>query len=456
MKFLKISMVVLVVLGVILRAWAYWLFPVVGETQDEYAWSILGSSLLQTGSPVSWSYFAGYNVEKILEFHGAQFQLVKPALDHPPLFALIPGFFQTLSGAQWDEIVSIKIVRLPMVMLGSVNLVLFALWLWLLPEAHFGKAGKLFALGVFATAPSFVYLSRLVVSENLIVTFLLLLLLAKELPRKFIWLELLAVFLLPLTKISGIAAAAGEVLASMATKRNWQRSLMLLVLSGIALLLYVSAYDFRLFLEVQMQQAGRDVGLLAILSAHLWQPRLVEKLFADIWIPVGYLTTAAWLLLAAKDKPRNIHLSFLILTQLAFMLVSVGESTVHGWYRIVLLPFFAFTTGWAAEQVWKNKNWFGLTVAWFFALPAVRLAAVATSIRDFFAMQAMLVRPLLFFAGLHTLAVLFTNPLVGRLWRWSIWILVLVLLSSNIVTVLFLREQAYWLDAIYLEEGIRP
>lgn len=456
-KWFSWLMVGLVLLGAILRSWNYWLFPVAGETQDEYAWSILGASLLQTGVPASWSYFSGYDVYQVIKSAGADFPVVRPALDHPPLFGLLPGLFQTVAGHSWLEIVSIKLIRFPLVLLGIVNLALFAIWLRRLPEAILQPAGKLVALAVFATAPSFVYLSRMVVSENLLVTWMLLLLLLLGAPGK--WMGLVrnvVLVLLPLTKVSGAAIVLADLFRAIVDKKNW-KTIGLLTLTGLGLfLLYAAVFDFGLFWRVQTQQAQRDAGLLTLFTTQLWSPALVQKPFADIWIPLGYIATFAWLFVHRKKDGIERYLAALFVAQLAFMLLSVGETTVHGWYRIVLLPFFAFSIGWVAERVWERKDWLGLALGWMVVMPVARLGWLAVNIRGLFSIQSVLAKVFLVVAGLNVAALSIEARKAEKLWRFSCVLLALVVLSGNILTVLFLREQAYWLDALYLEQGIRP
>lgn len=450
-------MIGLVLLGAFLRSWNYWLFPVAGETQDEFAWSILGSSLLQTGVPSSWSYFSGYDVYQVIKSGGADFPVVRPALDHPPLFSFLPGFFQTVTGHSWLEIVSIKLIRFPMVLLGIFNLALFAVWLRRLSETTLRPAGKLTALAVFATAPSFVYLSRMVVSENLLVTWTLLLLFLLSIPDQWARrLRNIVIVLLPLTKVSGIAIVLADVLRAFLTKKNW-KTIGLLTLAGVGLfLLYAAVFDFGLFWRVQTQQAQRDVGLLTLFSTQLWSPTLVQKTFADIWIPLGYIATFAWLLVHRKKDETEWYLAVLFIAQLAFMLLSVGETTVHGWYRIVLLPFFAFSIGWVVEQVWERKDWLSLAFGWMIAMPVARLGWLAVNIRGLFSIQSALAKVFLVVAGLNVAGLSIESKQAEKVWQISCVLLALVVLSSNILTVLFLREQAYWLDALYLEQGIRP
>jgi len=99
--------VTILLLGLFLRAYQYAEFPIAGETADEIAWTMQGASLIQEGQPTSWSYFGSYKDFIYRDNGEGKAPWVRPVLDHPPLFGLIPGFFHTLKSS-WDEIPSIN------------------------------------------------------------------------------------------------------------------------------------------------------------------------------------------------------------------------------------------------------------------------------------------------------------------------------------------------------------
>lgn len=447
----------LVVLGSFLRVWKYWEFPIAGETQDEAAWTWLGASLIQDGQPTSWSFFDQYGVYQWLSFGNTNFRIVRPVLDHPPLFSLLPGSIHSLSQDSGDYLVypSIKQIRFPIVVLSIINLLLFAQWLRVIKIEKFGDIGKLTALSVYATAPSFVFLSRLVVSENLLVTWLLVLLLVSQSTNRWSqrveWLALLA---LPITKISGIAIAVAEVVTRVVNRQSW-RPRALFTIFGVGLvLIYAGLFDFDLFLLVQTQQASRESGLLTLFSTQWWSHTLVQKLFGDIWISLGLMAGLFCILMGNSNKEKQV--SYFFLGQLAFILISVGEHTIHGWYRIPLFPLMAFYIGWIVQQVWDQRNWLGLALGWIFAMPILRMGWIAVDIHGLFSWQAILAKIILILAGISAIAVVQNDRYQRRLWSVLTLMLVFVVIISNLLTVLFLEDRAYWLDALYLEQGIRP
>jgi len=457
----------LVGLGILLRAWQYWYFPVAGETQDEVAWTLLGSSLLQTGTPISWSYFKGYQVMEVVVHQGAEFPLVKPAVDHPPLFALLPGMIQTFTGHFWKEIPSIKLVRFPLVLLGALNLSLFTVWLL---KAKLKRVHVVTALLIAATAPSLVFLSRLVVSENLLVTWLLLILILNTQEddenqtsrgwRRWLWILVHAA--LPLTKISGIAIGLGSLATAWYRKdkaRFWSALDGLGVGVGL-LMLYMAHYDFGLFWQVQTQQAQRDTGLLSLFSTWLWEPTLVREVFADIWNQVGLiaLLAVAWLLpnLKKDEQCSLMAVLFLFMAQLAFLLLSVGEHTIHGWYRIVFWPLWAYVIGQLVQYAWDKRNAVALAVSWLLMAPQLRLAGMYLLGEQWYDWQGDVNKVWLGLTGLALMTLFLFQRWQARAQR-GLWIaLGILLVLGQVVTVLLIQHERFWQDALYLLQGIRP
>jgi len=99
---------------------------------------MLGASIIQEQQPTSWSYFGAYQ-DYIYQDNGEdKAPWVRPDVDHPPVFSLIPGFFHSLKGS-WDQIPSIKLIRFPMVLIGTINI-----WLLYLVAQKYSKKRKLF------------------------------------------------------------------------------------------------------------------------------------------------------------------------------------------------------------------------------------------------------------------------------------------------------------------------
>src|SRR5437667_204031 len=90
---------VIVCLGFSLRYYSYASLPRNGETFDEFAWTWLEINIIQEHMPISWSSQPQYTNKKHLIYQGAAFWIVKPYLEHPPLFGLVAGTSALLNGA---------------------------------------------------------------------------------------------------------------------------------------------------------------------------------------------------------------------------------------------------------------------------------------------------------------------------------------------------------------------
>ncbi len=360
-------LIFLIVLGAGLRLYNYWDFPIGGETNDETAWTLLGASLLQTGRPVSWSYFDAYTDAEKITWGYTTFRLVKPALDHPPLFSLIPGGMVTLVGQEWKQLSSIKLIRAPMVFLGTINVILFAWWLWKMPIS---QTQKIISLSLFATVPAWVFLNRLVVSENLLITWMLLLAITLQLPSKNRWQVFLIVLLhalLPLTKIIGLAIGFASVLVLLSQKdwrSLWKPAILGLICGVLLWMLYAANYDFGLWWQVQFAQTQRGTGLANLYNSFLWRPMLINRIFYDPWTWLGHIAVAIWIVQTSKKSLRKWQLWWgaIWLAIWGFLLISVGENVTHGWYQITFYPIFAIALGALANWVWQNKSWWGLAL----------------------------------------------------------------------------------------------
>lgn len=450
-------------LGSFLRAWQYWAFPVAGETQDEVAWSLLGSSLLQTGQPVSWSYFKGYTVLKIVDQGFGEVKLVAPALDHPPLFSLLPGSILTILGKSWEAWPSMKVIRFPVVLLSLLNLGLFYYWLF---RTNLASSGKVLAALIFTTAPSFVFLSRLVVSENLLVTWVLCIVIASNVKRRWkSWFWGLLLFVLPLTKISGGAIGAA-VVGWLWMERDTRGKEFWWALAGLAggflgWMVYAAAFDISLFWHVQLQQSQRDTGFLTLFSSQFFAPTLVEKVFSDFWISLGWFAGFAWVaqqVIGAKISKTDRLILYLFLAQLAFIALSVGEHTVHGWYRIPFLPLFAYFFGALWQSIHDRRSWLGMAFSFLLISFVWRLGLWTVLGTEMYAWQNVLNRVWLLIAG--AVAGVETLKVSARterfIWGAVIGFVGVLLLITHGVIITSITQDTYWQDELYLEQGLRP
>lgn len=363
-----------------MRSYRYYEFPIPGETEDEVAWTMLGASLIQTGRPTSWSWFSAYNDFIVARIptpnqndDGFYYRLVSPALDHPPLFGLIPGSFQSMKN-NWDQVPSIKLIRFPMVILGAINVWL----LYFVAQKIFRdkNTAHLVAL-IYATIPTFVFGSRLVVAENLLITWMLITiyLIKSKLKHQNKLLILISVAAI-LTKVSGIVIPLGIIAFALHGKKD---KLLLSGLAGLCLgivlyVLYGAVFNLQLFLEVNLiAQSGRDLGLATIINRFFLNPAVVEKIFFDGWLVLGLLAMVAWFLVKSK---HNLIIKIYSILWLGFNAATAGEQTVHAWYDYPLYPLLALAIAWLIGYlVFKKKYWL-VWLSWLLVLPTLRLILV--------------------------------------------------------------------------------
>src|SRR3989344_4347224 len=122
-KILPIILLFLIVLlGFLLRNHSLYTWPREGATFDEYAWTWLGINLIQKQTPISWSSQPQYTNREHLIYRKAAFFLVKPYLEHPPLFGLVAGTFALFNGARDMYDIDLKTIRPLSIILALISI----------------------------------------------------------------------------------------------------------------------------------------------------------------------------------------------------------------------------------------------------------------------------------------------------------------------------------------------
>jgi len=438
----KLAIFFLFVLGgFILRVFHYWSFPVFGETADESAWTHLGASLIQEGVPASWSYFGPYQPDYVYKTGVYDAPIVRPVFDHPPLFSLLPGLTHALKG-DWLELPSSKVIRLPLVLLGALNVGLF----WLVAEKFFKDKGwAVFATLLFMTIPEIVFGSRLVVAENLIVTWNLLAMIALFYSEKKWSNRLLFVVsvLAVLTKVSGLVVPVVIIsLGFIEKKWDWFRAGMFGLISGVIIyVLYGVLYNFDLFWAVLQSQAGRELGFATLQNRMFLHPTIVKNIFFDGWKIFGLL--ASFIVLLKKDTKYLVIQLFTVLN-LVFIVLTVGEGTLHGWYDYVLWPSFVLAISIVFREIYVNGNNVMFGFAWMFLLPVVRLVAYLGNI----SLGLWAIRGIV---SVGFMPLLFESISLKKSRDFSMKFLFLLLLMFNILVVYLITIEKYWLQSAWFE-----
>jgi energy-converting hydrogenase Eha subunit C len=454
-QYVRVIIVLLILLfGVWLRLWDIGTTPFAGETKDEYAWTFLGSSLLETGIPYSWSYFAYENQEDLI-IQNMYFPIVTPALDHPPLFSLIPGSIQFLFGNTWKEPLSLEILRLPMILIAAVNMLL----LFIFSRTWMGFLPSVLALFLYAVCPAIVLSNRVILADNLLVTFFLTHLLLLGQPSSTGWrfgaLVSLAI-LNPLTKIATLAFSAGHFLSAMLEKR-WKEMAALSVGTsiGIALLLwYASWFDLDQFLRIQeLQGTNRHTTFLTPFLMFFGKSRVIDTVFFDGILISGKIAFFGLLFCMPKERPVQ-RMYFLSLFYTLFLSVVSAElyqdaqaietttgRANYGWYWYPLYPVFMMCLAHALHQAWETRNRFLITAFALFFILQIRLAVLHLGWVT------------IGYGGIPDIAVtavfgtiLLVQFLPARLWRCGVICLFLVVVVSSITAILNFRNDVYQQD----------
>jgi len=426
-------------LAAILRFNNYYYFPVGGETADEVAWAMIGSSLIQEGKPSSWSYFGAYEKYGMIE-EKENYRLVSPALDHPPLFALIPGFFHSLK-YQWSQQPSIKLIRFPLVIIGTLNVALF----YFLAKKIFDK--KIFinlATLIYATVPTFVFASRLVMAENLLATFVILTLYfladSKITKKISVILILLSIFSI-LTKVAGFIVPISIITTGLIAKdqKITKSGFLGLILGSISFAVYGAIYNWRLFVEIFTSQAGRELGLATLQNRFFLHPAVVDKLFFDGWLIVSLLAMISFFLIT-KNLRKYLAIKVFLIINLLFILASAGEQTFHGWYDITLYPIFSLVIAWLFNEIIAKKQYLLFFLVWLFLLPAIRLGLDYSGL--YVGLSSLTLRLIMILGGIPMVLNLFkqSKPFAKK----SLILLLSLLFIANIFAIFNLTQERYW------------
>jgi len=434
---------VIIILGFFLRAYHYADFPIAGETQDEIAWSMLGASIIQTGKPASWSWFRSYDnyvVGYIATPNQGDnefgYRLVSPVLDHPPLFGLIPGFFHSLKSS-WDQIPSIKLIRFPMIFVGTFNI-----WLLYLVAQKIFKEKKIvyLAILIYAIMPTFVLSSRLVVAENLLTSWMLLsiYLIKSQFKFKNLFLILVSIAAI-LTKVSGLIIPLGIIFYSWQKKEGklFETGLIGLFLGELTYFLYGALLNLQLFLEINLlAQTNRDIGLATLSNRLFLHPTIVEKIFFDGWLFLGLFSIVAWLIIKPK---KHLIIKIYTVLWLVFIAATAGEQTIHGWYDYSLYPLLALTAAWFIYYMTTQKMYWLLWLSWLLVLPTIRLALVFG--HQYTEVSNLVMRGLM---SLGAIPLGFSLIKKEKFATKSAILLGMVLLIAGIIVILKINARDYW------------
>lgn len=330
-------------IGFFMRNYNYQSIPRHGATFDEFAWTWLGVNLIQTGTPVSWSSQPQYKDREHLRYQGAAFWLVRPYLEHPPLFGLAAGGFALLNGARDMYDVTLSNMRPLALILGAMSILMVFIFM----REIYSRNIAMLAAALYATIPTLVIGSRIVQNENFLIPFWLLslYLTARYIKTRKKWLRNLAAVIAGLLSLAKVPWLVVGLSLSMILSYNgkWKDAFFvggvtLLIFSSF--LIYASYFDRELFFNLMGLQIARyDIsfsGMFAIFR----DPLLVDRAYLDGWIFFGWF--AIFLLL--KNFKEHIFILIPFLAYLVLFIFAIPNEPSHGWYRYPFIPFLVGAT----------------------------------------------------------------------------------------------------------------
>lgn len=306
--------------------------------------------------PISWSPHPLYKNIKEIKYQGAGFLMVRPYLEHPPLFGLVAGSFAILRGADSMYDVTLHKIRPLALLLGTFSI----FTLFLLVNNLYGRKTAILASLIYAIAPTVVIGSRLVQNENFFIPMWLisLLLISKYLKTKKTWMRNLAAIICGLLILAKIpwASATLSVLFIFLYERKFKDIFKFIsIVIPIALIYFVYGFyfDSETFIRIWQLQLNRYDLFFDSIYALFLKPYLIDRLYIDGWIYFGWFSAFIFLL---KDVRKNLILTAGFLSYFLVFLTVIPDELSHGWYRYPFYPFLITATAILIKDYFA-KNW---------------------------------------------------------------------------------------------------
>lgn len=346
--------VLITILGALLRIHNYDTLPPDNWTADEYAFAWSGMSLIQDHVPTAWSWLTPTDDFPTVywEDKSSRYRIVTPWFDHPPLYSLIIGMTAMLGGAKEFFDCTLTVMRIPSLLMGIASVILF----YILCKKLFDTNVAVISSLIFATNPNTVFLSRLAISENLILVLSLVVTLLfyeyyKTSKSIYLYSSAILAGITPLVKVTGIFLVC-FLIVLLIYQKKWIESLIVLLIGVVGFSLYYLygwIYDFEFFKKILEEQTNRftDFGILKYLI-------LPTVFFEDGWLCFSWLTLIPILRLREKIKSQVIALPILIYS---LLLISSGaQSHFFAWYNIPFYPFLFLSLGLFLDDFRKQPD----------------------------------------------------------------------------------------------------
>lgn len=424
------------ILGFLLRTHNLYVWPRLGATFDEYAWTWQGINLIQNGVPKSWSPHALYTNVTLIKYQGAYFRLVSPYLEHPPMFGLVAGSYALLNGVSDTYDLDVWDIRGLAVILGIISIG----FVFLLTKKLYGTSTALLASFLYSIIPTIVVGSRLVQNENFVIPIWLasLLVTAINLEKKKLSLTLLGGLLCAvaiLAKLPFVAVGLSIIGIYLINKRYKDAIITscFIVAGFLGFVVYGFYYDKVLFLDLLKFQSQRYDLLYDSVYSIFRRPLLVDRSYTDGWIYWGWIS---FFLLALKDFKKNSFIIIASLSYLAIYVAGIPDEPGHGWYRYPFYPFLIISISLFLKEYF-TKN----ILLTFFFLLFVGSSLLQLSLFHVFGFSFLVLRGAIILWGVTLLPIFFPSKKVTRVSRITSYILLISYFLCSIWAILIYNEQ---------------
>lgn len=371
MKYYVFAVIFIIFVGVWLRYANLSTIPRHGATFDEFAWTWQGINLIQKGVPMSWSPHPQYIDKQHLTYQGAAFWIVKPYLEHPPLFGIVSGAFALLNGVSDMYHVTLEKIRPLSLILGTFSIFM----IFVLCKELYDKKTALIAALLYATIPTIVIGSRLVQNENFLIPFWLLSLYLVSIyiktGKKVLLISAgIIAGILSLAKVPWLVVGL-SLLMILIYKRKWKDAFLvggLTILIFSFFIFYGIYYDKELFFNLwRMQIARYDISFSGIFSLFT-NPLLVDWGYLDGWILFGWFS----IFLALKNLKKNAIIIIPFIAYFILFAFAIPNEPSHGWYRYPFYPFLIISIALFIKEEFIKPS---LSLVLFFMVVGLSLMA---------------------------------------------------------------------------------
>ena len=424
------------VLGAYLRLQDRSAVPYHNATADEYYHVWAGRTLVETGSPTSWSDHPAYQSATMVHWLGSSYRIVEPWLDQPPLFSLLVGIWGKLGapfspsprfGGPWFlDGPPLGYLRILPILFSCITLLLIHDIGRRLYDWSVGVGAAL----IYATTPLVVALDRLIKGESLLII-LALGIVATVLARRKRAARWQVIVIGSLCAAAPLVKLTGVFIAPMALLLLWPRhetgrAGFIAVVTGslcgaLALLVYAAILGWDLFWQVIFNLASRPSSLLSA-ARLLYDPHFIAGPFGPGW--VWWLALGALLALMGRSKV----LAPGIVIYLLVIASSADQRLLYGWYAI---PLYAFLVVPAAANLIGPRFPGALILFWVFYGGQSILAAEPIGLAWG--------RSVILGGALLVLLAEIGSTRSSRRHNGIVWALILIVAAINIVLILNLR-----------------